>query len=68
MSKVILPSPADTAREIVILGQGMLAGNYVFVALRITVYEVIVGFAAGGQSSASPWARSWARPGSGRRP
>lgn len=45
MSKIIMPSPGDTAREIVILSQGIAQQNYVFDALRITTQEVVVGFA-----------------------
>ncbi len=44
MSRIILASPGDTAREIVILGQGILQFNYVFDALKITVFEVVIGF------------------------
>jgi NitT/TauT family transport system permease protein len=46
MSRIILPTPGDTIREIVILATGISKGDYVWSALWTTTQEVILGFLA----------------------
>lgn len=48
ISRIILPSPVDTAREIAILGANIAAGDYVWPALLTTAQETILGFLAAG--------------------
>ncbi|MEM9222656.1 MAG: ABC transporter permease [Pseudomonadota bacterium] len=45
VSPIILPSPGEVAKDIVLVGQGLLSGNYMLAALWITTLEVIYGFA-----------------------
>lgn len=46
--RLILPSPADTAREIVTLAANIAAGDYVWPALLTTAQETVLGFLAAG--------------------
>ncbi|MDI6029421.1 ABC transporter permease [Corticibacterium sp. UT-5YL-CI-8] len=45
VSPIILPSPGETARDIVFVGKNLFTGGYMLTALWITVKEVILGFA-----------------------
>lgn len=45
VSPIILPSPAETGREILFVGENLLTGGYVLRALWITVKEVVYAFA-----------------------
>jgi NitT/TauT family transport system permease protein len=45
VSPIILPSPAETARDIVFVGDNLLSGDYMLTALSITITEVIYSFA-----------------------
>jgi NitT/TauT family transport system permease protein len=45
VSPIILPSPAETARDIVFVGQNLASGDYMLTALGVTVTEVIYSFA-----------------------
>jgi NitT/TauT family transport system permease protein len=44
VSPIILPTPMETARDIVFVGQNLLSGGYMLAALWVTVKEVIFGF------------------------
>jgi NitT/TauT family transport system permease protein len=44
VSNIILPSPWETAQELVVVGQGLLTGGYLLAAFWITTQEVLVGF------------------------
>jgi NitT/TauT family transport system permease protein len=46
VSRILLPSPLDTAREIVESAGNIATGGHVFEALWITTQEVILGFIA----------------------
>lgn len=46
MPRIILPSPGDTIREIVVLARGIANRDYVWEALATTTQEVILGFLA----------------------
>jgi NitT/TauT family transport system permease protein len=45
VSKIILPSPWETALELVVVGQNFLTGGYLLPAFWITTQEVAIGFA-----------------------
>ncbi|MGH6761619.1 MAG: ABC transporter permease [Phyllobacterium sp.] len=45
VSPIILPSPGETAEDIVFVGKNLLTGGYMLPALWITIKEVIFGFA-----------------------
>jgi NitT/TauT family transport system permease protein len=45
VSPIILPSPAETARDIVLVGKNLAGGDYMLAALWITITEVIYSFA-----------------------
>ena len=45
ISPIILPSPMQTASEIITVGTNLLSGSYMLAALWITTQEVIIGFA-----------------------
>ncbi len=44
VSPIILPSPAETGRDILFVGQNLLSGGYMLKALWITTQEVVFGF------------------------
>ena len=46
ISRILLPTPLDTAREIVDSAGNIVTGGHVFEALWITTQEVILGFVA----------------------
>jgi NitT/TauT family transport system permease protein len=45
VSKIILPSPWETAQELVVVGKNLFTGGYLLPSLWITTQEVMVGFA-----------------------
>jgi NitT/TauT family transport system permease protein len=45
VSPIIMPSPAETARDIVFVGQNLASGDYMLTALWVTITEVIYSFA-----------------------
>jgi NitT/TauT family transport system permease protein len=45
VSPIILPSPAETAHDIVFVGQNLVSGDYMLTALWVTVTEVVYSFA-----------------------
>jgi NitT/TauT family transport system permease protein len=45
VSPIILPSPAETAHDIVFVGQNLASGDYMLTALWVTVTEVVYSFA-----------------------
>jgi NitT/TauT family transport system permease protein len=45
VSRIILPSPWETAQELVVVGENMLSGGYLLSAFWVTTQEVLVGFA-----------------------
>ena len=45
VSKIILPSPWETAQELVVVGGNLLGGGYLLPSLWITTQEVLIGFA-----------------------
>jgi len=45
VSPIILPTPAETLRDLIFVGKNLLAGDYMLAALWITIKEVIYGFA-----------------------
>jgi NitT/TauT family transport system permease protein len=45
VSPIILPSPAETANDIVFVGQNLASGDYMLTALWVTITEVIYSFA-----------------------
>jgi NitT/TauT family transport system permease protein len=45
VSPIILPSPAETAHDIVFVGQNLVRGDYMLTALWVTVTEVVYSFA-----------------------
>ncbi|MGH6925305.1 MAG: ABC transporter permease [Propylenella sp.] len=45
VSKIILPSPWETAQELVVVGKNLTSGGYLLPSLWITTQEVLVGFA-----------------------
>jgi NitT/TauT family transport system permease protein len=44
VSNIILPSPWETAQELVFVGQNFLTGGYILSAFWITTQEVVLGF------------------------
>ncbi len=44
VSPIILPSPGETARDIVFVGQNLISGDYMLTALWVTVTEVLYSF------------------------
>lgn len=44
VSKIILPSPWETAQDLVFVGRNLLTGGYMLPAFWITTQEVILGF------------------------
>jgi NitT/TauT family transport system permease protein len=44
VSKIILPSPWETALELVVVGKNLLSGGYLLGALWVTTQEVLIGF------------------------
>ncbi|MCB5201857.1 ABC transporter permease [Neorhizobium sp. T786] len=45
VSPIILPSPMETAGDIVFIGKNLFSGGYMLAALWVTVKEVLFGFA-----------------------
>lgn len=45
VSPIILPTPMETLRDMIFVGQNLLTGGYMLEALWITIKEVIYGFA-----------------------
>jgi NitT/TauT family transport system permease protein len=45
VSNIILPSPWETAQELVVVGKNLLSGGYLLGALWVTTQEVLIGFA-----------------------
>ena len=45
VSPIILPTPMETLKDMIFVGQNLLAGGYMLGALWITIKEVIYGFA-----------------------
>lgn len=45
VSNIILPSPWETALELVVVGKNLLSGGYLLGAFWITTQEVLIGFA-----------------------
>jgi NitT/TauT family transport system permease protein len=45
VSPIILPSPGETFRDLIFVGQNLIGGEYMLDALWITIKEVIYGFA-----------------------
>jgi NitT/TauT family transport system permease protein len=45
VSKIILPSPWETAQELVVVGKNLMGGGYLLGALWVTTQEVLIGFA-----------------------
>jgi NitT/TauT family transport system permease protein len=45
VSPIILPSPGETARDILFVGQNLASGDYMLAALWVTITEVIYSFA-----------------------
>jgi NitT/TauT family transport system permease protein len=45
ISQIILPSPWETTLDLVFVGQNLLTGGYMLVALWVTTQEVLFGFA-----------------------
>ena len=45
VSKIILPSPWETAQELVVVGKNLLSGGYLLSAFWVTTQEVLLGFA-----------------------
>lgn len=44
ISPIILPSPAETLKEIIFVGHNLLIGDYMLTALYITLQEVFYSF------------------------
>lgn len=44
VSPIILPTPAETLKDIIFVGKNLLSGGYMLPALWITILEVIYGF------------------------
>ena len=44
VSRIILPSPLETAEEIVAIGANMLSGGYLLASFWVTAKEVLIGF------------------------
>lgn len=45
VSPIILPTPMETLKDMIFVGQNLLTGGYMLAALWITIKEVIYGFA-----------------------
>jgi len=45
ISQIIMPSPWETAVDLVFVGRNLLSGGYMLVALWVTTQEVLIGFA-----------------------
>jgi NitT/TauT family transport system permease protein len=45
VSPIILPTPAEVGADLLVVGNGLLTGNYMLTAFWITTLEVIYGFA-----------------------
>ena len=45
VSQIILPSPWETALELVVVGKNLLTGGYLAGAMWVTTQEVLIGFA-----------------------
>ncbi len=45
VSPIILPTPSETFKDMIFVGQNLLSGGYMLGALWITIKEVIYGFA-----------------------
>jgi NitT/TauT family transport system permease protein len=45
VSPIILPSPAETGRQLVFVGNNLLSGSYMLAALWVTTKEVVYSFA-----------------------
>ena len=45
VSPIILPTPAETLKDIIFVGKNLFSGGYMLPALWITILEVIYGFA-----------------------
>lgn len=44
VSQIILPSPWETAQELVVVGKNLLTGGYLLGAMWVTTQEVLIGF------------------------
>lgn len=44
ISKIILPSPWETAQELVVVGENLTTGGYLLTSLWVTTQEVLLGF------------------------
>lgn len=44
VSRIILPSPLETAEDLVVVGRNLLSGDYMLAALWVTTQEVLWGF------------------------
>ena len=44
VSPILLPSPGETARDLIMVGQNLLSGGYMLTAFWITTQEVFYGF------------------------
>jgi len=44
VSRIILPSPMETAEDLVVVGRNLLSGDYMLAALWVTTQEVLWGF------------------------
>ena len=45
VSPIILPTPGETLKDLIFVGKNLLSGDYMLLALWITIKEVIYGFA-----------------------
>ena len=45
VSPIILPTPAETFKDLIFVGKNLLSGDYMLPALWITIKEVLYGFA-----------------------
>lgn len=45
VSPIILPTPIETLKDLIFVGKNLLSGDYMLLALWITIKEVIYGFA-----------------------
>jgi NitT/TauT family transport system permease protein len=44
ISKIILPSPWETAQELVVVGENLFTGGYLLASIWVTTQEVLLGF------------------------
>lgn len=67
VSPIILPTPWETLKDMIFVGQNLLTGGYMLGSLWITIKKVIYGFALA-IAIGFPSAFSWVKPLSARRP